>query len=135
MGEIELQRNFKKICLWLLPWFPVLQMYYIGKIPLGFIVYVPMLLALLFGNRKLKVDPLLLLLFLALLFVELLQMFLPYIDATVTWHNMIMQTVYLLLLIGARNYVSLEELIKPYTVVCMIFIAGLFYQVLQLYVL
>lgn len=59
----------------------------------------------------------------------------PENTASVTINNMIMDTVFLITIICAANYVKLEEFMKPYMFACGVFIAGLFYQVFQLYVL
>lgn len=127
--------NLKKLCLWLLPWYRVLGMYKIGSVSLSLLIFTPMLLVMVMKKKKLNIDKSLIALFAITTFVQFVQMAMPDINVTVTWHNMLMDTVFFLTIICAANYVKLEELLKPYMFACAIFIAGMFYQVIQLFVL
>ena len=127
--------QLKKIILWLLPWYPVLQFYFIGSLSLAFYVYTPLLFVLFIQKKHLKIDKSLLVLYLVTVFIQIAQIFLPYISFSVTWHNMVMYTFYLLSIICVSNYVSLKEFMKPYTATCLVFIIGMFFQAFQLYAL
>ena len=127
--------NLRKLCLWLLPWYRVLGMYKIGSVSLSLLIFTPMLLVMVGSRRKLKVDKSLIFLYLVLMAVQFIQFFMPENVASVTRNNMFMDTIFLLTIICAVNFVKLEELMKPYMFACGIFIAGLFFHLFQLYVL
>ena len=110
-------------------------MYKIGSVSLSLLIFTPMLLVMVGSRRKLKVDKSLIMLYAVLMVVQVLQLFMPENVAAVTRNNMFMDTIFLLTIICAVNFVKLEELMKPYMYACGIFIAGLFYQVFQMYVL
>lgn len=127
--------NLRKLCLWLLPWYRVLSMYKIGSVSLSLLIFTPMLFVMVGSRRKLKVDKSLIFLYLVLMAVQFFQFFMPENVASATRNNMFMDTIFLLTIICATNFVKLEELMKPYMCACGIFIAGLFFQVFQMYVL
>lgn len=127
--------NLKKLCLWLLPWYRVLGMYKIGSVSLSLLIFTPMLFVMVGSRKKMKIDKSLILLYLVLMAVQFIQFFMPENVASVTRNNMFMDTIFLLTIICATNFVKLEELMKPYMYACGIFIAGLFFQVFQMYVL
>lgn len=127
--------NLKKLCLWLLPWYRVLGMYKIGSISLSLLIFTPMLLVMVTRRKQLKIDKSLIALYVVLMLVQFLQLLMPENIVSVTLNNIIMDTIFLITVICAANYVKLEELMKPYMFACGVFIAGLFYHVFQLYVL
>lgn len=126
----------KRIYLWLIPWYPVLNMYFVGKIPLAMIIFLPACLSILFKPKKdIRVDKSLIVLFVILILVETLQFSLTHIDNNVTTNNMIVQTTYLIEIIAAVNFIRLQQLMRPYIISCLIMIGGIFYQVTQFYLL
>ncbi len=127
--------NLRKLCLWLLPWYRVLGMYKIGSVSLSLLIFTPMLFVMVGSRKKMKIDKSLILLYLVLMAVQFIQFYMPENVASVTRNNMFMDTIFLLTIICATNFVKLEELMKPYMFACGIFIAGLFFQVFQMYVL
>lgn len=127
--------NLKKLCLWLLPWYRVLGMYKIGSVSLALLIFTPMLFVMVSKKKQLKIDKSLIALYVVLMLVQFLQLLMPENVVSVTLNNMIMDTIFLITVICAANYVKLEELMKPYMFACGIFIAGLFYHVFLLYVL
>lgn len=128
--------NLKKLCLWLVPWYRILGMYKIGGgVSLSLLIFTPMLLVMVLRKKQLKIDKSLIALYVILMAVQFIQLAMPETSFSVTWHNMLMDTIFLLTIICAANYVKLEELMKPYMFACAIFITGMFYQVFQLYVL
>lgn len=127
--------DLKKLCLWLLPWYRVLGMYKIGSVSLSLLIFTPMLFVMVGSRKKLKIDKSLIFLYLVLMAVQFIQLFMPENVASVTRNNMFMDTIFLLTIICAANFVKLEELMKPYMFACGIFIAGLFFHVFQIYVL
>lgn len=127
--------NLKKLCLWLLPWYRVLGMYKIGSVSLALLIFTPMLLVMVLKKKQLKIDKSLIALYVVLMLVQFLQLLMPENVVSVTLNNMIMDTIFLITVICAANYVKLEELMKPYMFACGVFIAGLFYHVFQLYIL
>lgn len=127
--------DLKKLCLWLLPWYRVLGMYKIGSVSLSLLIFTPMLFVMVGNRKKLKFDKSLIILYAVLMVVQFLQFLMPENVASVTRNNMFMDTIFLLTIICATNFVKLEELMKPYMFACGIFIAGLFYHVFQIYVL
>ena len=100
--------NLKKLCLWLLPWYRVLGMYKIGSVSLSLLIFTPMLFVMLGSGRKLKVDKSLIFLYLVLMAVQFIQFFMPENVASVTRNNMFMDTIFLLTIICAANFVKLE---------------------------
>ena len=125
----------KKVLFWLLPLYPIMFMYMIGKIPLGLIIYTPMLFVMLAKPKQLRVDKSFVILSLALLLDEIIQLVLPYTDSSTIIHIMVPQLTFMLSIICMVNYVTLDDIIKPYTVISVIYIIGLFYQVFQLFVM
>lgn len=110
-------------------------MYKIGSVSLSLFIFTPMLFVMVGSRKKLKIDNSLIILYLVLMVVQFIQFFMPENVASVTRNNMFMDTIFLLTIICAANFVKLEELMKPYMFACGIFIAGLFFHVFQLYVL
>lgn len=133
MGKIS-KFNIRTICLWLLPWYPIFQIYGIGGLPLGFFIYTPMLLVMINDKKHLMKDKSLMVLYATLIGIEIIQMALPYTSATTLRNNIIMHTVYLFSILCFSNYVRYDEFLKPFKLACAVFIAGLFYQVIQLFV-
>lgn len=127
--------NIRTICLWLLPWYPILQMYYVGSLSLGFLIFTPMLMVMFTEKRRLKKDKSLMTFFFTLVGIEFIQLVLPYTSAITISHNLVMQTISLLSIICFANYIKYDEFLRPYIFACIIMIAGMFYQVYQLFVL
>ena len=127
--------DLKKVCLWLLPWYRVLGMYKIGSVSLSLLIFTPMLFVMVGSRKKMKIDKSLIFLYAVLMAVQFFQFLMPENVASVTRNNMFMDTIFLLTIICATNFVKLEELMKPYMYACGIFIAGLFFHVFQMYVL
>lgn len=127
--------NLKKLCLWLVPWYRILAMYKIGGVSLSLLIFTPMLLVMVLKKKQLNIDKSLIALYVVLMVVQFIQLSMPEIRVSVTRNNMIMDTIFLVTIICAANYIKLEELMKPYMFACGIFIAGLFYQVFLLFVL
>lgn len=127
--------DLKKVCLWLLPWYRVLGMYKIGSVSLSLLIFTPMLFVMVGSRKRLKFDKSLIMLYAVLMVVQVLQLFMPENVASVTRNNMFTDTIFLLTIICAVNFVKLEEFMKPYMFACGIFIAGLFYHVFQIYIL
>lgn len=126
--------KLEKIVLWLLPWYPVSYVYTIGKIPLGLIIYAPLLLVMLYKKKKLIIEPSLRYLFCILLIVVCVQLLLPYTDSTTIFHILIPTIIYMLTIVCVVNYVNLKELMTPYVVVSIVYMLGLLYQAIQLFV-
>jgi len=125
----------KKFYLWILPWYPILNMYFVGKFSLALIIFLPACLYILITQpRKIALDKSLLILFFLLIFVEFLQLALPYIDRSVTINNIAMQTIYLIEIAAVTCYVKLNDIIKPYIVACLIMMFGIFYQTIQIHI-
>lgn len=127
--------NLRKLCLWLLPWYRVLGIYKIGSISLSLLIFTPMLFVMVSRKKQLRIDKSLIVLYVVLMLVQFLQLLMPENIVSVTLNNMIMDTIFLITVICAANYVKLEELMKPYMFACGVFIAGLFYHVFQIYIL
>lgn len=127
--------DFKQIILWLLPLYPIMFMYMIGPVPLGLIVYTPLLLVLFTRRRRLKVDPTYGWLCLLLLLDEFIQLPLSYTDSTVIFHILVPQVIFMASIPCASNYLKMEDILTPYTCISVLYMLGLFYQVFQLFVL
>lgn len=125
--------NFKKLIMWLLPWFPILGMYQVSVIPLAYIVYTPLLLVFLLKPRALKIESSIKVLAIVLFIVTLIQLVLPYTNASVIIHLTLTMYLTLLYYICFTNYVRLEEFMTPYMATSIVFMLGLLYQVFLLF--
>lgn len=126
--------GFKKIVMWLLPWFPILGMYNVSVIPLSYVVYTPLLLVFLQKPRTIKIESSLKLLAVVLFVVTLIQLVLPYTNTSVIIHMTFTLYLSLLYYICFTNYVRLEDFMSPYIITSIFFMLGLLYQVYLLFI-
>ena len=123
-----------KIVLWLFPLLPITFMYTIGGLPLGYLVYGPLFIAQLLIHKKYVFDHYLKYLFGAYFCVLVIQAAFSISDIETVVHIIIGSIFWLLAYICFTNYIRLEDLLRPYIILSVIYMLGLFYQVIQLFV-